>query len=106
MRRYIMGPKTDDRVARVEALNGTKTYYHVNHQGSVIGTTDAGGNIDQHFAYDEYGNLSSTSSGQGSQNIGEPFRYTGRRWDPETGLSYYRAWYYSPVLGLVLGGST
>jgi RHS repeat-associated protein len=33
---------------------------------------------------------------------GEQFRYTGRRLDPETGLYYYRARYYSPVLGRFL----
>ncbi|MDZ4781012.1 MAG: RHS repeat-associated core domain-containing protein, partial [Planctomycetia bacterium] len=30
---------------------------------------------------------------------GKPFRYTGRRLDPETGLYYYRARYYSSNIG-------
>src|SRR6202042_3810233 len=34
--------------------------------------------------------------------IGEAFRYTGRRFDTETGLYYYRARYYSPLLGRFL----
>ncbi len=33
---------------------------------------------------------------------GNPFRYTGRRIDAESGLYYYRARYYSPVLGRFL----
>jgi RHS repeat-associated protein len=33
---------------------------------------------------------------------GNPFRYTGRRVDPETGLYYYRARYYSPAVGRFL----
>ena len=33
---------------------------------------------------------------------GNPFRYTGRRFDPETGLYYYRARYYDPDLGRFL----
>jgi RHS repeat-associated protein len=94
-RRYITGPKVDDRIARVDA-SGTKTYYHVNHQGSVIATTDAAGTVGQRMSYDEYGNLSSGSG------VGEPFRYTGRRFDPETGLYYYRARYYAPTLGRFL----
>ncbi|MES1191930.1 MAG: RHS repeat-associated core domain-containing protein [Steroidobacter sp.] len=57
--------------------------------------TDAGGNVTQRLAYDEYGNLT-------SPNTGEMFRYTGRRFDPETGLYYYRARYYSPDLGRFL----
>lgn len=34
--------------------------------------------------------------------MGQPYRYTGRRFDSETGLYYYRARYYSPVLGRFL----
>jgi RHS repeat-associated protein len=35
-------------------------------------------------------------------NSGNPFRYTGRRWDRELGLYYYRARYYDPELGRFL----
>ncbi|WP_418202202.1 RHS repeat-associated core domain-containing protein [Anaerohalosphaera lusitana] len=31
-----------------------------------------------------------------------PYMYTGRRYDPETGLYYYRARMYSPTLGRFL----
>jgi RHS repeat-associated protein len=48
----------------------------------------------QKLAYDEYGNLSSASVG-----TGEPYRFTGRRFDAETGMYYYRARYYTPSLG-------
>jgi RHS repeat-associated protein len=34
--------------------------------------------------------------------LGEQYRYTGRRYDDETKLYYYRARYYSPVLGRFL----
>jgi RHS repeat-associated protein len=33
---------------------------------------------------------------------GNPFRYTGRKYDPETGLYYYRARYYDADLGRFL----
>ena len=59
--------------------------------------TDATGNVAQEISYDEYGNLSS-----GSTATGESFRFTGRRYDSETGLYYYRARYYSPTLGRFL----
>lgn len=83
----------------------THTYYHVNHQGSVIAVTDytgaavscLTGTACQRLAYDEYGKLSTADS-----TIGEAFRYTGRRFDTETGLYYYRARYYSPLLGRFL----
>lgn len=57
--------------------------------------TDASGTVTQRLAYDEYGKLT-------TPNAGEMFRYTGRRFDPETGLYYYRARYYSPDLGRFL----
>ncbi len=108
LRRYIMGPTVDDRIATAEGgatSNPPKTYYHVNHQGSVIAMTDSAGNasgcaaglICQRMSYDEYGNL-----GSGSSTTGQPYRYTGRRFDAETGLYYYRARYYSPGLGRFL----
>ena len=31
--------------------------------------------------------------------VGNPYMFTGRRFDAETGLYYYRARYYSPQLG-------
>jgi RHS repeat-associated protein len=94
--RYIMGKNIDDRIADVDA-SGARTYYHVNHQGSVIATTDAAGNVNQRLSYDEYGVGPVDQS-----SIGVPFRYTGRRFDRETGLYYYRARYYSPNLGRFL----
>lgn len=103
LRRYIMGPSVDDRIARAEGSatsNPAKTYYHVNHQGSVIAIANANGSIAQQLAYDEYGNL--TSQQPPASTTGEPFRYTGRRFDSETGLYYYRARYYSPQLGRFL----
>ena len=105
LRRYIPGPGVDDRIAVAEGASNTAptlTYFHVNHQGSVIAMTDAVGNANscaagvncQTLAYDEYGNLSAASSGTGAA-----YRFSGRRFDPETGLYYYRARYYTPQLG-------
>jgi RHS repeat-associated protein len=60
--------------------------------------TDANGTIKEKLAYDEYGN----SPMPPIAPTGEPFRYTGRRYDKETDLYYYRARYYSPQLGRFL----
>jgi RHS repeat-associated protein len=96
--RYIMGPATDDRIVHADYTTGpeVRTYYHVNHQGSVIEMTDASGNLQgTPISYDQYGQSSAPITG-------EAFRYTGRRFDAETGLYYYRARYYSPQLGRFL----
>src|SRR5262245_63153302 len=34
--------------------------------------------------------------------VGNPYTYTGQRFDPETGLLYYKNRYYSPQLGRFL----
>jgi RHS repeat-associated protein len=102
LHRYITGPSVDDRIARVDGsaiTSPTKFFYHVNHQGSVIDMTDSTGNIQQQLAYDEYGNLTSQSP---ASPTGEAFRFTGRRFDVETGLYYYRARYYAPQIGRFL----
>jgi RHS repeat-associated protein len=94
LRRYITGPGVDDRIAHVEISPAIKTYYHANHQGSVMAMTDNAGNVTESMSYDEYGN--------GTPSTGEQFGYTGRRFDPETGLYYYRARYYAPQVGRFL----
>src|ERR1039457_4921745 len=33
---------------------------------------------------------------------GNPWLFTGQRWDAETGLSYYKARYYDPAYGVFL----
>ena len=97
LRRYIMGPATDDRIVHAEGTSTSevKTYYHTNYQGSVVAMTDANGNLQQQITYDEFGQSPAADTG-------EVFRFTGRRLDAETGLYYYRARYYSPELGRFL----
>ena len=48
-----------------------------------------------HVVYDSYGNITSESSPAN----GDRFKYTGREYDAETGLYYYRARYYDPTTG-------
>jgi RHS repeat-associated protein len=57
-------------------------------------SNDAGVMAEGPYTYDAYG--------QGPTSAGVPFKYTGRRLDPETGLYYYRARYYSASLGRFL----
>jgi len=63
-------------------------------QGSIIAMSDGNGNVTEQHSYDSYGNSDDLT--------GNPFRYTGRRLDAETGLYYYRARYYSPAIGRFL----
>jgi RHS repeat-associated protein len=96
LRRYVPGPAIDEPIAYVTA-SGTYEYFHTDHHGSVIAMSDSTGALAEGaFTYDSYGN--SNCSGSGTV----PFRYTGQYLDPETCLYYYRARYYSPLLGRFL----
>src|SRR5579864_8956332 len=61
--------------------------------GSTIALVDATGNLVTQYAYDPFGNT--TVSGAGNSNA---FQYTGRE-NEGNGLYFYRARYYSPLLG-------
>ncbi len=92
LRRYVHGPGVDEYLVMYTG-SGTsnKSYFHANHQGSIIAMSDGNGDMEDQFTYDSYGNV--------NDSTGVPFKYTGRRLDEETGLYYYRARYYSPEIG-------
>ncbi len=95
VRRYIPGGGADAWVAFVdEQASGAIKYVHQDKHNSVIALSNSAGAVataDQ-FSYDPYGQSSSSTAGF-------PFRYTGQRLDPETGLYYYRERYYDPKNG-------
>jgi RHS repeat-associated protein len=67
------------------------------HLGSPRHLLDRNGVEVGRFDYDSFGNLRSVSGSQAGA-VGR-FAFTGREWDPNTGLYYYRARYYDPDLG-------
>ncbi len=98
IRYFVPGPAIDERVAQIEA-NGAVTYMHTDRQASVVAITDAAGNVVSRRGYGSYGET------DGAQLVGtgsHPFGYTGRRWDPDLGIYYYRARWYDPETGTFL----
>ena len=96
MLRYIPGRGVDQPIAVVTAA-GVKTYVHQDKSGSVVAMSNASGAIAEGpYTYDPYGNC---IVGGVAFSGGVAYKYTGRRYDPETGLYYYRARYYDPVHG-------
>jgi RHS repeat-associated protein len=97
-RRYIYGPGVDERIVMIDeearGAEPTHHFYHTNHQASVIATSDETGTLIDTYTYDAFGNSDTLT--------GNPYRYTGRRLDEETGLYYYRARYYAPAIGRFL----
>src|SRR5208282_3556654 len=65
--------------------------------GSITSLTDTTGNLAASYVYDSFGNLTASTG-----SVTNPFQYTGREFDPETGLYYYRARYYDTFTGRFL----
>jgi RHS repeat-associated protein len=102
LRKWAYGPGTDERLAMYDATcsGGGRCFYRANWQGSTTHLINQDGTIKDTYRYGPYGervDWTPTDS-----DTGNPYRYTGRRFDQETGLYYYRARYYSPKLGRFL----
>ncbi len=95
--RYSHGQRRDKPFS-VER-GGQSFFYQADHQGSVTQITDAAGFVVNSYEYDSYGRIEASIEG-----IANPFTYTGREEDPESGLYYYRARYYDPENGRFLSG--
>jgi len=72
-------------------------YYHYDALGSVVALSDAGGDTVQTYEYSVYGQVAAEDP-----NHPNPYLFTGRRFDIEIGLYYYRARYYDPFTGRFL----
>jgi len=85
--------------------NGNTYYYHYDGLGSVTDVTDAAGAVQESYKYNPYGQPSifdSLGSPIISSAIGNRYMFTGREWDSESEIYYYRARMYDPALGRFL----
>jgi RHS repeat-associated protein len=95
LRKYVHGPAVDQPICMIDA-NET-CYYHYDGLGSVIALSDAAGEAAVLYEYSIYGQVAASDP-----NHPNPFLFTGREFDKETGLYYYRARYYNATIGRVL----
>jgi len=93
--RYTHGPGIDEPIAMTRG--GSIFFYLQDGFGTVTELTEGTGTTAQSYVYDAWGNIV-----QQTGNLENPYTYTGREFDPETGLYYYRARYYDPVVGRFL----
>ncbi len=82
-------------------VNGTLYYFGYDALGSQVAVLDSNGNLVGSQLYGPYGN-SRYSSGILPTSIG----FTGQRSDSVSGLDYYVARYYDPVVGQFLAADT
>ena len=102
---YVHGLGIDEPLS-IER-SGNDYYYHQDGLGSVIALTNTLGIPIQQYAYDSYGTpiaygAEGSEVAVGDTPIENSYLYTGREYDKESGLYYYRARYYSHQTGRFL----
>ncbi len=100
---YYYTDKIDEPV--MMKSNGSVYYLHTDQLGSIIAITDIQGSTIEQYAYSAFGQMK-IYDGSGveiqSSQIGNIFGFTGREFDAESDLYYYRARYYDPNSGRFL----
>ena len=103
--KYVYGDYIDEPIWKTGT--GGAVYYHANALYCVSALTNGSGAVVERYRYTPYGELTILAADgttvRSASNYANPYTYTGRRWDSETGLYYYRARYYHPALGRFLG---
>jgi RHS repeat-associated protein len=93
--RYTQGTNIDEPLAMLRSA--ATSYYEADGLGSVTSLTNSSGAAAETYTYDSFGKVTASSG-----SLTNPFQYTGREMDAETGLYYYRARYYDPTTGRFL----
>jgi len=93
--RYTQTQDIDEPLAMLRS--SATSYYNADGLGSITSLTNSSGAAAETYTYDSFGKVTASSG-----SLVNPFQYTGRESDPETGLYYYRARYYDPAVGKFL----
>jgi RHS repeat-associated protein len=93
--RYTQGLSIDEPLAMLRSA--ATSYYHADGLGSVTSLSNGAGSLAQTYTFDSFGKQTASSG-----SLVNPFQFTARDFDSETGLYYFRARYYAPVAGRFL----
>jgi len=97
--KYIHGARVDELVCMIDVADSNAVYYyHYDGLGSVVALSNSSGTSIQSYEYSAYGQVAA----EYPDFKANPYMFTGRRFDYETGLYYYRARYYNPYIGRFL----
>ncbi len=89
---YTQTQKIDETLA--ELRSSTTDYYDADGLGSIISLSSSTGALANTYTYDSFGNTTASTG-----TVRNYFQYTGREFDPETGIYEYRARYFDPTIG-------
>jgi len=94
--RYTHGPGIDEPLIMDES--GPSFFYHADGLGTITELTDSAAAVIQSYTYSSFGKIESRLD----PNFIQPYTFTARELDPETGLYFYRARYYDSSTGRFL----
>lgn len=102
LRAYVIGATTDE-LLELSSDGGESFFYHSNFIGSVMALSDTRGNGAERYQYREYGSATVSAaiglSHAGTSNLGNPFQFSGRRFDSESNLHFFRNRYFDARRG-------
>ena len=96
LQRTYVTPGLDQNLS-LTASGGTY-YYLSDALGSIRQVLDADQVTQNSYDYQAFGSV----YGSPTENLTQPFRFTGREWDPESGVYYYRARTFAGALARFL----
>jgi RHS repeat-associated protein len=110
---YVFGNYLDEALTMDRVSQPGPFYYHQNTLWSAFALTDPTGKGVEGYSYGAYGYQTVILPGPdgilwtaddnilpgAKSSYGNPFLFTGQRYDPETGLPYYKNRYYSNFFG-------
>ena len=92
--------------SRVASLvDGVTMFYHQDHLGGTNVLTDVEGEVKELIEYKPYGSFNRHEK-YGEEEVVAWFYFTGKKLDDETGLYYYGARYYDPLIGRFIQADT
>jgi RHS repeat-associated protein len=92
---YTQTRTIDETLA--ELRGSTTDYYEADGVGSTTSLSGSSGTLGNTYTYDSLGNLTASTG-----TVRNYFEYTGREFDPETGIYNYRERYFDPSSGRFL----
>lgn len=100
---YVYGNGIDERI-NLE-IGTTDYFFHLDQLGNTVAMTNGTGSVVEQYEYDNFGRPQFFTAGfvsMGSSSIGNPYLYSGRRYDSNTSLYNFRARWYDPAQGRFL----
>ena len=97
---YVFGHYIDDTLER--SLGTSSQFYHTDDLYSTVALTEERGTVIEHVEYEDYGQprfFASDHEVVGASVASNSVLFTGRHYNPEFKLSYYRSRHLDPYLG-------